>query len=82
MAKSVNDLAERTDLYVRRFLPLTRLAPDAVEAILGRQAMALRLAKMLENAAPQLGGAEGGLVEGVGSYSRPQALRRQPEQTD
>jgi hypothetical protein len=49
------------DRYPRRFLPLTRLAPDTVEAIRDRQATALRLAKMLENAAPRLGGAEGEL---------------------
>jgi hypothetical protein len=50
-AKSIADLAEQqgvTDAYVCRFLPLTCLAPDVVEAILdGRQPKGLRLADML-----------------------------------
>jgi hypothetical protein len=39
-----------TDAYVCRLLPLTRLAPDIVEAMLdGRQPKGLRLADMLGN---------------------------------
>ena len=52
-AKSITDLAEQegvTDAYVCRFLPLTCLAPDIVQAILdGRQPKGLRLAEMLGN---------------------------------
>jgi len=52
-AKSITDLAEQegvTDAYVCRFLPLTCLAPDIVEAVLdGRQPKGLRLAEMLGN---------------------------------
>jgi hypothetical protein len=52
-AKSITDLAEQegvTDAYVCRFLPLTCLAPDIMEAILdGRQPKGLRLAEMLGN---------------------------------
>jgi hypothetical protein len=52
-AKSITGLAEQegvTDAYVCRFLPLTSLAPDIVEAILdGRQPKGLRLAEMLGN---------------------------------
>jgi SAM domain (Sterile alpha motif) len=52
-AKSITDLAEQegvADAYVCRLLPLTRLAPDIVEAILdGRQPKGLRLAEMLRN---------------------------------
>jgi hypothetical protein len=50
-AKSITDLAEQegvTDAYVCRLLPLTCLAPDIVEAILGgRQPKGLRLAEVL-----------------------------------
>jgi hypothetical protein len=52
-AKSITDLAEQegvTIAYVCRLLPLTCLAPDIVEAILGgRQPKDLRLAELLEN---------------------------------
>ena len=52
-AKSITDLAEQedvTDAYVCRLLPLTCLAPDIVEAILGgRQPKGLRLAEVLGN---------------------------------
>ena len=52
-AKSITDLAEQegvTDAYVCRLLPLTCLAPDIVEAIVGgRQPKRLRLAEMLGN---------------------------------
>ena len=52
-ARSITDLAEQegvTDAYVCRLLPLTCLAPDIVEAILGgRQPKGLRLAEMLGN---------------------------------
>ena len=52
-AKSITDLAEQegvTDAYVCRLLPLTCLAPDSVEAILGgRQPKGRRLAEMLGN---------------------------------
>ena len=55
-AKSVTDLAEQegvTIAYVCRFLPLTCLAPDLVEALLdGRQPKALKLAQMLGNGPP------------------------------
>jgi hypothetical protein len=64
-AKSITDLAEQggvTDAYVCRLLRLTCLAPDIVEAILdGRQPKGLRLAQMLGNGAPYMGGAAGGL---------------------
>jgi hypothetical protein len=52
-AKSITDLAEQeavTVAYVCRLLPLTCLAPDVVEAILGgRQPKGLRLVEMLGN---------------------------------
>jgi hypothetical protein len=52
-AKSITDLAEQegvTTAYVCRLLPLTCLAPDIVEAILGgRQPKGLRLTEMLGN---------------------------------
>jgi hypothetical protein len=52
-AKSITDLAEQehvTDAYVCRLLPLTCLAPDIVEAILGGgQPKGLRLAEVLGN---------------------------------
>ena len=52
-ARSITDLAEHegvTVAYVCRLLPLTCLAPDIVEAILGgRQPKGLRLAEMLGN---------------------------------
>ena len=52
-AKSITDLAEQegdTDAYVCRLLPLTCLAPDIVEAILGgQQPKGLRLAEVLGN---------------------------------
>ena len=52
-AKSITDLAEQegvTAAYVCRLLPLTCLAPDIVEAVLGgRQPNGLRLAEMLGN---------------------------------
>ena len=52
-ARSIIDLAEQegvTDAYICRLLPLTRLAPDIVEAILdGRQPKGLRLSEMLGN---------------------------------
>jgi hypothetical protein len=55
-ARSVTDLAGQegvTDAYVCRVLPLTCLAPDVVEAILGgRQPKGLRLAEMLGNGPP------------------------------
>ena len=50
-ARSITDLAEQegvTVAYVCRFLPLTCLAPDIVEAVLdGRQPKGLRVAEML-----------------------------------
>jgi hypothetical protein len=52
-AKSITDLAEHegvTVAYVCRLLPLTCLAPDIVEAVLGgRQPKGLTLAEMLGN---------------------------------
>ena len=52
-AKSITDLAEQeglTDAYVCRFLPLTCVTPEIVEAILdGRQTKGLKLAEMLGN---------------------------------
>ena len=52
-AKSITDLAEQEgvrDAYVCPLLPLTRPAPDIVEAILdGRQPKGLGLAEMLGN---------------------------------
>ena len=52
-ATSITDLAEQegvTDAYICRLLPLTCLAPDAVEAMLdGRQPKGLRLAELLGN---------------------------------
>jgi hypothetical protein len=54
-SRSPTDLAEQegvTDAYVCRFLPLTSLAPDIVEAILdGRQPNGLKLAEMLGSVA-------------------------------
>jgi hypothetical protein len=55
-AKSITDLAEQEGVsvaYVCRLLPLTCLAPDAVEAILdGRQPKGLGLAEMVGNGPP------------------------------
>ena len=42
-----HNLAEHAGACIRRFLPLTCLAPETVEAILDERATLLRLAKVL-----------------------------------